>query len=174
MQFYTGGDLSSSLYEPLGAQQIIFPDLETITNLANNASKKRKGGMKIDVPPSVDFNSPPSVDGDEYDENDHEDGPPQKRKPGRKLAQTVPTNKRTAQNRAAQRAFRERKERYLKDLEAKAEELETLRKAMASGVAPTVTTDADAGPNQDALMAENQNLRERVAELENETRFSGR
>lgn len=40
------------------------------------------------------------------------------------------TTKRKAQNRAAQRAFRERKERHVKELEAKVSELESLTKRM--------------------------------------------
>ncbi|KAF2468481.1 AP1-like transcription factor-like protein [Lindgomyces ingoldianus] len=46
------------------------------------------------------------------------------KKPGRKPLTSEPTTKRKAQNRAAQRAFRERKEKHLKDLEAKVSELE--------------------------------------------------
>jgi len=48
------------------------------------------------------------------------------KKPGRKPLTTEPSSKRKAQNRAAQRAFRERKERHLKDLENKVQELEKL------------------------------------------------
>ncbi|QPG75628.1 hypothetical protein FOA43_002985 [Brettanomyces nanus] len=44
--------------------------------------------------------------------------------PGRKPLTTEPKNKRTAQNRAAQRAFRERKERKMKELESKVKLLE--------------------------------------------------
>ncbi|GES64385.1 PAP1-domain-containing protein [Aspergillus terreus] len=46
------------------------------------------------------------------------------KKPGRKPLTSEPTSKRKAQNRAAQRAFRERKEKHLKDLETKVEELQ--------------------------------------------------
>ncbi|KAI1380166.1 PAP1-domain-containing protein [Hypoxylon crocopeplum] len=46
------------------------------------------------------------------------------KKPGRKPLMNEPSSKRKAQNRAAQRAFRERKEKHLKDLETKVEELE--------------------------------------------------
>ncbi|KAK4665882.1 DNA-binding transcription factor yap1 [Podospora pseudopauciseta] len=46
------------------------------------------------------------------------------KKPGRKPLTTEPSSKRKAQNRAAQRAFRERKEKHLKELETKVEELE--------------------------------------------------
>ncbi|OUM51739.1 hypothetical protein BVG19_g862 [[Candida] boidinii] len=45
-------------------------------------------------------------------------------KPGRKPILSEPKNKRTAQNRAAQRAFRERKEKRMKELELKVELLE--------------------------------------------------
>ncbi|KAG5300185.1 bZIP transcription factor [Histoplasma capsulatum G186AR] len=48
------------------------------------------------------------------------------KKPGRKPLTSEPTTKRKAQNRAAQRAFRERKEKHLKDLETKVEELEKI------------------------------------------------
>lgn len=51
------------------------------------------------------------------------------KKPGRKPLTSEPTSKRKAQNRAAQRAFRERKERHVKDLEIKVEELEEASKA---------------------------------------------
>ncbi|KAF8448565.1 hypothetical protein BGX38DRAFT_578093 [Terfezia claveryi] len=46
------------------------------------------------------------------------------KKPGRKPLTSEPTSKRKAQNRAAQRAFRERKEKHLKDLEQKVADLE--------------------------------------------------
>lgn len=46
------------------------------------------------------------------------------RKPGRKPLETEAKDKRTAQNRAAQRAFRERRERKMKELEDKVESLE--------------------------------------------------
>ncbi|KAL2756016.1 hypothetical protein ACRALDRAFT_1070828 [Sodiomyces alcalophilus JCM 7366] len=45
------------------------------------------------------------------------------KKPGRKPLTSEPSSKRKAQNRAAQRAFRERKEKHLKDLENKVDEL---------------------------------------------------
>jgi AP-1-like factor len=49
-----------------------------------------------------------------------------KKKPGRKMMMTEPANKRKAQNRAAQRAFRERKEAHVKGLETRVTELEEL------------------------------------------------
>ncbi|KAJ3062327.1 hypothetical protein HDU98_001788 [Podochytrium sp. JEL0797] len=49
----------------------------------------------------------------------------QRKKAGRKQITTKPADKRVAQNRQAQRAFRERKEAYLQGLEAKVKEQET-------------------------------------------------
>ncbi|KAI9349615.1 hypothetical protein BDR26DRAFT_915324 [Obelidium mucronatum] len=46
-----------------------------------------------------------------------------RKKPGRKQVNTKPADKRTAQNRIAQRLFRERKQNYVKELEQKIEEL---------------------------------------------------
>ncbi|KAK0707536.1 transcription factor PAP1-domain-containing protein [Lasiosphaeris hirsuta] len=51
------------------------------------------------------------------------------KKPGRKPLTTEPSSKRKAQNRAAQRAFRERKEKHVKDLETKVDELEKASQA---------------------------------------------
>ncbi|KAJ5784137.1 transcriptional regulator family: bZIP [Penicillium psychrosexuale] len=50
------------------------------------------------------------------------------KKPGRKPLTSEPTTKRKAQNRAAQRAFRERKEKHLKDLEESVEKLQRTSK----------------------------------------------
>lgn len=72
------------------------------------------------------------------DEDENEDEPEGKRrdgddktskKPGRKPLTSEPTSKRKAQNRAAQRAFRERKEKHLKDLETKVQDLEKASEA---------------------------------------------
>ncbi|CAK7901168.1 AP-1-like transcription factor Cap1p [[Candida] anglica] len=54
----------------------------------------------------------------------HDDKKQHQTKPGRKPIETVPKSKRTAQNRAAQRAYRERKEQRMKDLEDKVKSLE--------------------------------------------------
>ncbi|KAL8768842.1 MAG: hypothetical protein Q9209_005023 [Squamulea sp. 1 TL-2023] len=83
---------------------------------------------------------PDHEDGDIHDkrknghEDDNENGQNKRqnsKKPGRKpLNSSEPTTKkRKAQNRAAQRAFRERKERHLKDLETKVEDLEKASEA---------------------------------------------
>ncbi|KAK6361501.1 DNA-binding transcription factor yap1 [Orbilia blumenaviensis] len=73
-----------------------------------------------------------SLDDGEDDEADPHEAEPKRRegddktakKPGRKPITNEPTSKRKAQNRAAQRAFRERKEKHLKDLEQKVQDLE--------------------------------------------------
>ncbi|ONH71806.1 hypothetical protein BOH78_4238 [Pichia kudriavzevii] len=53
-------------------------------------------------------------------------------KPGRKALTSEPKNKRTAQNRAAQRAFRERKEKRMKELEEKVQALEKEKMLLAN------------------------------------------
>ncbi|KAG9296304.1 hypothetical protein G9A89_014896 [Geosiphon pyriformis] len=45
-------------------------------------------------------------------------------------SRTLTNSKRAAQNRAAQRAFRQRKDRYIKDLEQKAKDLDNVKKMM--------------------------------------------
>ncbi|KAJ2324615.1 DNA-binding transcription factor yap1, partial [Coemansia sp. RSA 2681] len=63
---------------------------------------------------------------DMYQEDDLHDEKKFK-KPGRKPILTEASTKRTAQNRAAQRAFRERKQQYLKGLEEQVKELTELQ-----------------------------------------------
>ncbi|KAG5363775.1 AP-1-like transcription factor YAP1 [Yarrowia sp. B02] len=66
-----------------------------------------------------------STSADESPEGEDGEADPKKpRKPGRKPETTIPASKRKAQNRAAQRAFRERKEKHLRDLETKISQLE--------------------------------------------------
>ncbi|KAK6465632.1 hypothetical protein DFJ63DRAFT_25585 [Scheffersomyces coipomensis] len=47
-----------------------------------------------------------------------------------KYTRVVSTTKRAAQNRSAQRAFRQRKDKYIKDLESKAAEIDQLRQTI--------------------------------------------
>ncbi|KAG2189211.1 hypothetical protein INT44_004353 [Umbelopsis vinacea] len=84
------------------------------------------------------------------------------RKPGRKPMANTPTpapsdpkQKRKAQNRAAQRAFRERKEKYVKELEDRIAELESSQKNPQADTSVT-------------LEKENQQLKELVQKLEAE------
>lgn len=64
------------------------------------------------------------IDSYPYDDDDTHDDKKAHSRPGRKPIETEPKSKRTAQNRAAQRAYRERKERKMKDLEDKVKLLE--------------------------------------------------
>ncbi|KAG0310710.1 DNA-binding transcription factor yap1 [Dissophora globulifera] len=105
-------------------------------------------------------------DGLQYSEGDNSsddtnaaiDGKPAPKKAGRKPLTTEPTNKRKAQNRAAQRAFRERKERYVKSLEDRIKELEEQQPNAGGG----------GGSN---LAEENMNLKVLVQKLETENYF---
>ncbi|KAK3811511.1 MAG: hypothetical protein JOS17DRAFT_494593 [Linnemannia elongata] len=83
------------------------------------------------------------------------EGKPAPKKAGRKPLTTEPTNKRKAQNRAAQRAFRDRKERYVKSLEDRIKELEELNPGKADS----------------KLAEENLNLKVLVQKLETENYF---
>ncbi|KAJ9151376.1 AP-1-like transcription factor [Pleurostoma richardsiae] len=82
--------------------------------------------------PESENNDNPDKRSHPDDDDEDDDGDPKRResgekiakKPGRKPLTTEPSSKRKAQNRAAQRAFRERKEKHLKDLETKVAELE--------------------------------------------------
>ncbi|KAJ6077137.1 uncharacterized protein N7446_000073 [Penicillium canescens] len=75
----------------------------------------------LDFTPDVDFDFPGSADLIETGKKRRES---EAKKPGRKPLTSEPTTKRKAQNRAAQRAFRERKEKHLKDLEDTVEKLQ--------------------------------------------------
>ncbi|KAK3941641.1 transcription factor PAP1-domain-containing protein [Diplogelasinospora grovesii] len=99
------------------------------TGVASSAASK-SGESTTDNGDSPDKRSHP-------DDDDESELSPKRRegedkvakKPGRKPLTTEPSSKRKAQNRAAQRAFRERKEKHLKDLETKVQELEHASKA---------------------------------------------
>ncbi|EFQ30244.1 transcription factor PAP1 [Colletotrichum graminicola M1.001] len=81
-----------------GTDKRAHPDDEEDEDSPGNGAKRREGSEKVP------------------------------KKPGRKPLTSEPSSKRKAQNRAAQRAFRERKEKHLKDLETKVEELEKASK----------------------------------------------
>ncbi|EMD97914.1 hypothetical protein COCC4DRAFT_173684 [Bipolaris maydis ATCC 48331] len=93
-----------------------------------NADGDMIGALPGDTP--ADSSEKRKSPGDEEAEDDEGGGKrregedKQAKKPGRKPLTSEPTTKRKAQNRAAQRAFRERKEKHLKDLETKVQELE--------------------------------------------------
>ncbi|KAF9578335.1 DNA-binding transcription factor yap1 [Lunasporangiospora selenospora] len=154
----TAQDLLSG---PLAGQDYYPPDSELPASPAAIASSKRiishlhhksdhysnaKPGSAIDD--NVHFS-----EGESDDEGDApSEGKPAPKKAGRKPLTTEPTNKRKAQNRAAQRAFRDRKERYVKSLEDRIKELE----------------DLNPSKSDTKLLEENTNLKVLVQKLETE------
>ncbi|CDR98749.1 hypothetical protein [Sporisorium scitamineum] len=78
---------------------------------------------------------------------------PARAKPGRKPSETEPLTKRKAQNRASQRAFRERKQSYLADLEAK----------VAAYEAAEIDRSVEIQKAAQKLRSENESLRKEVA-----------
>ncbi|KAJ9244544.1 transcriptional regulator family: bZIP [Paecilomyces variotii] len=99
-----------------GADQLIGDLPESVSPEEQEHREKRK---------SMDGKSEPEEAGKKRRESDEKSA----KKPGRKPLTSEPTSKRKAQNRAAQRAFRERKEKHLKDLETKVESLEKASEA---------------------------------------------
>ena len=77
---------------------------------------------------------------------------PARAKPGRKPSETEPLTKRKAQNRASQRAFRERKQSYLADLEAK----------VAAYEAAEIDRSVEIQKVAQKLRAENESLRKEL------------
>jgi AP-1-like factor len=94
----------------------------------DNADGDMIGSLPGDTPGDSSEKRKSPGDGDDDDDEGggkrREGEDKQAKKPGRKPLTSEPTTKRKAQNRAAQRAFRERKEKHLKDLETKVQELE--------------------------------------------------
>ncbi|CAJ2505442.1 Uu.00g128360.m01.CDS01 [Anthostomella pinea] len=141
----TGADTSNAIQESpyLDYDYDLGPDTSFDFDFSNDGQAKMIGdlpGSSSSKEGSQDGSkvSSPDNDGsdkrshpDEDDEEEEEGGGKRRegegkvsKKPGRKPLTNEPTSKRKAQNRAAQRAFRERKEKHLKDLETKVEELE--------------------------------------------------
>ncbi|KAL8690885.1 MAG: hypothetical protein Q9218_003778 [Villophora microphyllina] len=114
--FIDGQDYEDANFDWDNTEEQFFGDLPEETAHENGIHDKRKS----------------NDDGENKDGNNkrHEGNDKNSKKPGRKpLNSSEPTTKRKAQNRAAQRAFRERKERHLKDLEVKVEDLEKASEA---------------------------------------------
>ncbi|KAJ8661467.1 hypothetical protein O0I10_002733 [Lichtheimia ornata] len=114
----------TSLYLNIGAEDDYhFPE-----------KRKRDEADDFNASKFAHIDSPSSSTSSSHDEYTSDDLSSVSRKPGRKpmpddddLSQDAehdPKVKRKAQNRAAQRAFRERKERYVKELEAKIKQLQ--------------------------------------------------
>ncbi|ERT01900.1 hypothetical protein HMPREF1624_00195 [Sporothrix schenckii ATCC 58251] len=101
------------------------------SNFIDNDDADADDAKTDSAPSNADNDSPDKRSHpDDEDEDDgiiakrHESTEKVPKKPGRKPLTSEPSSKRKAQNRAAQRAFRERKEKHLKDLETKVSELE--------------------------------------------------
>ncbi|KAM0331612.1 hypothetical protein ACHAQA_003291 [Verticillium albo-atrum] len=103
-----------------------FADTSQASMIGDLPNSAKSGSAEAD---SSDKRAHP----DDEDDEDESPGNDAKRrestekiakKPGRKPLTSEPSSKRKAQNRAAQRAFRERKEKHLKDLEDKVDELQ--------------------------------------------------
>ncbi|KAL1842647.1 hypothetical protein VTJ49DRAFT_4558 [Mycothermus thermophilus] len=122
---FTGPD--SSFDFPDGADQPkMIGDLPG-ANSANGANTARSKSESTDAEASEKRSLPGDAENSEPKRRESEEKVP--KKPGRKPLTTEPSSKRKAQNRAAQRAFRERKEKHLRDLENKVQELEKISKA---------------------------------------------
>ncbi|KAJ2892003.1 PAP1-domain-containing protein [Zalerion maritima] len=114
------------------------PDSSYDFDLGGIDGDMSQGQMIGDLPGTSSSDTPASPDQTEKrsrpedDDEEEEESSPKRRestekipkKPGRKPLTSEPSSKRKAQNRAAQRAFRERKEKHVKDLETKVEELQ--------------------------------------------------
>lgn len=94
-----------------------IPGQTTSDSPENESSEKRDR-------PDDDDDDDDEVDGNGNGAKRRESTEKVPKKPGRKPLTSEPSSKRKAQNRAAQRAFRERKEKHLKDLETKVDELQ--------------------------------------------------
>jgi len=99
--------------------------LEMLEDAVQQNPSKVNHNLNISSVPHPDLTAETEVEADN-DVLSEQHTEPQKKKPGRKPLTNTPSSKRKAQNRAAQRAFRERKERYVKELENKIKELESV------------------------------------------------
>ncbi|KAJ3242934.1 hypothetical protein HDU77_010620 [Chytriomyces hyalinus] len=88
---------------------------------------------------------------------------------GRKKSTQVPSNKRTAQNREAQRNYHERKQAYIRGLEAKVAELSANIGKSVVGAIEEVPAGLDAlqlGAQIEALKRENSQLTQKIAAMQ--------
>ncbi|CAG8471067.1 5867_t:CDS:2 [Ambispora gerdemannii] len=97
--------------------------LEQLGDFVTQIPLKASHNLNITSIPHADLSGQESLPDSPQSPQDSSE--PQKKKPGRKPLTNTPSSKRKAQNRAAQRAFRERKERYVKELETKIKSLES-------------------------------------------------
>ncbi|KAJ3230639.1 hypothetical protein HDU81_004328, partial [Chytriomyces hyalinus] len=91
---------------------------------------------------------------------------------GRKKSTQVPSNKRTAQNREAQRNYHERKQAYIRGLEAKVAELSANSGRSVVGAIEEVPAGLDAlqlGAQIEALKRENSQLTQKITAMQLES-----
>ncbi|KAF9953133.1 DNA-binding transcription factor yap1 [Mortierella alpina] len=160
----TDNDWAHILQNNQEAQDLLSNAIAQHEQYREDDPVKRKGALhhKLDQHQSNgaangDNNRQQFSEGDNSSDEGHSpgEGKPAPKKAGRKPLTTEPTNKRKAQNRAAQRAFRDRKERYVKSLEDRIKELE----------------DLNPGKADSKLAEENTNLKVLVQKLETENYF---
>ncbi|KAI8613623.1 hypothetical protein BC830DRAFT_463608 [Chytriomyces sp. MP71] len=136
-----------------------IPSLRTGDNLSVSAAKRSKDndGFQHELGAY-----------DEDDEDHHsilpsqQDQKPGRAKPGRKMVNSEPQDKKVAQQRAASRAFRERKANYIKELEQKVADLSAQLASAGSGPLPQQPQPLPPPQNPDPILAQ------RVATLEAE------
>ncbi|KAF9362563.1 DNA-binding transcription factor yap1 [Mortierella sp. NVP85] len=150
-------DWSRILQNNLEAQDLLSTAIAHHGQYREDDPVKRKGAISEAHSKTYqdgDIHGESQLDKDQSSDEVHApgDGKPAPKKAGRKPLTTEPTNKRKAQNRAAQRAFRDRKERYVKSLEDRIKELEEMSPAQSDS----------------KLQEENSNLKVLVQRLETE------
>ncbi|KAL2115868.1 hypothetical protein VTJ04DRAFT_10123 [Mycothermus thermophilus] len=125
---FTGPDSSFDFNDGADQPKMIgdLPGINT-ANSANGSSTTSSKPESTEAEGPEKRSHPGDAESSEPKRRESEEKVP--KKPGRKPLTTEPSSKRKAQNRAAQRAFRERKEKHLRDLENKVQELEKLSKA---------------------------------------------
>ncbi|KAG0200943.1 DNA-binding transcription factor yap1 [Mortierella sp. GBA30] len=161
----TDNDWAQILQNNREAQDLLSTAIAQHEQYRGEDPMKRKGALhhKSDQHPELMSSNGLGTGQQQFSEGDNSsdeghspgEGKPAPKKAGRKPLTTEPTNKRKAQNRAAQRAFRDRKERYVKSLEERIKELEELNPSK---------TDSK-------LAEENMNLKVLVQKLETENYF---
>ncbi|KAJ3100489.1 hypothetical protein HK100_004700 [Physocladia obscura] len=140
--------------DAIGSEQFFVPSLQALESLAafavrpNKTEKINKGKIFV-VSAETDDSSVAINDSNgnnkrkktkkelEREKYEFESGKPKR---GRKLAQDEPVSRRLAQNRAAQRTFRERKVNQVKTLETRVAELEGLLATAISAASIVVAT----------------------------------
>ncbi|KAJ3112257.1 hypothetical protein HK100_002408 [Physocladia obscura] len=166
--------------DAISSEQFFVPSLQTLESLAAfavkpNSTGKNNKAKNFVVSAENDNGSVTSNSNNhkrkktkkELEREKYELDESGKPKRGRKLAQDEPVSRRLAQNRVAQRAFRERKVNQVKTLETRVAELEDMLAAATSvGAAPSTTVSATAPAVDPKFAKEIASLKALVADLE--------